>query len=205
MKSLNLFGGVAIVLFLLSGTAAMAQTVSDTDFSAIKARTKADFKADRNACDSLTSNAKDICVAQAKGNESVALAELDNRYKPTPKTLYKLRVAKGEAAYGVAIEKCDDLSGNPKDVCVKEAEAALTTAKADATAELKTGEANATARETMTEANATAQSEKQTARADAETEKRAAELKVALEKCEALASSAKDNCQATAKARFGKL
>ena len=37
-----------------------------------------------------------------------------------------------EATYDVAKEKCDELSGNSKDVCVKEANAALVKAKADA-------------------------------------------------------------------------
>jgi hypothetical protein len=32
----------------------------------------------------------------------------------------------------VAKERCDDKSGNPKDICVEEAKAAQATAKADA-------------------------------------------------------------------------
>ena len=46
----------------------------------------------------------------------------------------------------MAKQKCDDLSGNPKDVCVKEAKAARTTAKADATVQMKTGQTNSDAK-----------------------------------------------------------
>lgn len=45
-------------------------------------------------------------------------------YKPTVKTHYDARIAKAEADYDVARERCDDLAGNKKDVCVKEAKAA---------------------------------------------------------------------------------
>jgi hypothetical protein len=41
-------------------------------------------------------------------------------------------MAKAEADYDVAKEKCDDQSGNAKDVCKKDAKAAFTSAKADA-------------------------------------------------------------------------
>jgi hypothetical protein len=202
---LNLLNGVAMAACLLFGTSTMAQTMSASDFSAGKTRIKTDYKADKKACDALSSNAKDICVAEAKGKEAVALAELDNSYKPTLKTQYKVSVAKGEATYAVAKQKCDDLAGNPKDVCVKEAKAALTTARADATVQMKTSAANTTANEKKADASAKASSETKEVRADAAADKRAAQLKVAEEKCDALASAAKDTCMASAKAKFGKL
>jgi hypothetical protein len=193
-KSLNLLSGVTMAVCLLLGTSAMAQAMSSTDFSASKTRIKAEYSTDKKACDSLASNAKDICVAEAKGKEAVALADLDNSYKPTLKTQYKVSVAKGEAVYGVSKQKCDDLSGNPKDVCMKEAKAALTAAKADATVKMKTSATNTTA-----------SNDNKEVRTDATADKRAADLKVAEEKCNALASTAKDTCMAAAKAKFGKL
>ena len=44
-----------------------------------------------------------------------------------------------EADYKVAMEKCDDKAGNLKDVCIKEAKAAMKSAKADAKANKKVG------------------------------------------------------------------
>ena len=189
-KPLYLLGCTAMAAGLLLGTHAMAQTLSPNDFSTSKIRIKAELKIEKKACASLANNAKDICVAQAKGKESVALAELDNSYKPTLKTQYKVRMAKGEAAYDLDKEKCDDLSGNPKDVCKKEAKAALTAAKADAIVQMKTSELS---------------SESRVIRAEAAADNRAAQLKVAQEKCDALASTAKDACLAAANASFGKL
>jgi hypothetical protein len=192
-KPLHLLHGAAVAACLLMGTSAMAQ-MSPTDFNAGKTRIKNDYSTEKKTCSSQSGNARDICVAEAKGKENVALAELDNSYKPTLKTQYKVRAEQADATYDVAIQKCDDLSGNPKDVCVKEAKAARTTAKADATVQMKTGQTNAAAK-----------TDNKEVRTDAAADKRAAELKVAEEKCDALASTAKDTCMAAAKAKFGKM
>jgi hypothetical protein len=189
---LSCIATAAACLFVLNS--AMAQALSSSDFSAAKSRIQSDYKTDKAACGSRAGNAKDICIAEAKGKEEVAKAELEHNYKPTLKTQYQVNVARGEASYELAKQKCDDMSGNPKDVCIKEAKAALTTAKADAIVQKKTAEAKAKASH-----------ENKETRTDAAADKRAAELKVAEEKCDALASSAKDSCMAAAKAKFGKL
>src|SRR6476659_91222 len=88
--------------------------------------------ADNNQCKSMSGNAKDVCQAEAKGKEKVAKAELEANYKNTDKAHNDARVAKADADYDVAKEKCDDLKGNDKDVCVKQAKATHTKAKADA-------------------------------------------------------------------------
>jgi hypothetical protein len=199
------FGAFAFAASLLFGASVMAQPVSSSEFSTSKSRIKAEYATDKKACASLAGNAKDICVAQAKGKEGVALAELDNSYKPTLKTQNKVLVAKADAIYEVAKQQCDDLAGNPKDVCVKEAKAALTAAKADATVQMKTSAANAAASDKTVAAQTKASSEVKEVRTDAAAEKRAAQYKVEKEKCDAFAAAAKDNCLADAKNRFGKL
>lgn len=192
-KNLSLLSSTAMAACALFGTYAIAQPMSPADFHTSKTRIEAEYKASKKSCKSLADNAKDICMAEVKGKEAVALAELEHRYKPTIETQYKVQLSKAEATYEVAKQKCDDLSGNPKDVCMKEAKAALISAKADATVQMKTAEANAKANNTNQEI-----------RTDAAADKRAAELKIAQEKCDALASTAKDNCLAAAKAKFGK-
>ena len=164
--------------------ASYTQAVKDAD---------AQYKIDKNACSSLSGNAKDICVAEAKGNASVAKAEAEAAYKHTPKARESARIAQAQANYNVAIEKCDDLAGNRKDICVKEAKAELVKGKANA-------KVDRVAADTSHEA-ATKQAE---ARKDASADKRDAEYKVAIEKCDALAGSAKDACVSNAKVQFGK-
>jgi hypothetical protein len=48
----------------------------------------------------------------------------------------KVAVAKAEAEYEVAKERCDDKSGNDKDICQKEAKATEAKAKAAAKASM---------------------------------------------------------------------
>ncbi len=153
----------------------------------------AQLKAAKAACASLAGNAKDVCLADAKGKHSIAKADADAAYKNTAKARESARVAHAQANYDVARERCDDLSGNPKDVCIKEAKAALVKGKADAKVDRVAADTSRDAATTRAEA-----------RKDATADKREADYKVALEKCDALAGAAKDSCVGNARAQFGK-
>ena len=175
-------------------TGAIAATMSKDDYKAAKAQISTKYSADRDGCKSLSGNAKDICVEEAKGSQKIAKAELEAAYDPSVKHRYDVRITKVDSAYAVAKEKCDDLAGNAKDVCRKEAKSAFVAGQADAKLAEKTADANATAREKTTEA-----------RKDAATDKRDAAYAVAKEKCDAFANDAKTNCLKDAKARYGQL
>jgi hypothetical protein len=159
------------------------------------ARTGADaqYKIDKDACASLSGNAKDICVAQAKGKDNVAKADAEAAYENTPKARENARVVLAQANYDVAIEKCDDLAGNRKDVCVKEAKADFVKGKADA-------KVDRVAADTRHDSAA----KQADARTDANADKRDADYKVAIEKCDAFAGPTKDTCVSSAKAQYGK-
>ena len=187
---------------LAISTSAIGGAMSKTEYKAAKQDISAKYKADKTACKAMTGNAKDICIEEAKGREKVAKAELEAKESPSDKHRYDLRMAKANAAYAVAKEKCDDLSGNAKDVCRKEAKAAYVAAKADAKVAEKTSDANATAREKTQDANATAREKTTESRRDAAADKRDAAYAVAKEKCDALAGDAKANCIKEAKARY---
>ena len=195
---------IALAVSLAFSAGAMAAGISKDEYKAGKDKITAEYKSAKAGCASLSGNPNDTCMAEAKGNEKVERAELEASYKPTRKTHYQARVAKAEADYAVAKEKCDDLAGNAKDVCVKEAKAAETAAKADAKAQMKTSDANATANEKSAEARGKAKTQAADARKDATADKLDAQYQVAKEKCDDLAGNAKDDCVKEAKARFGK-
>ena len=171
---------VALAALLCLGTAQAATNFSRDTYQGAKAEIKAGYKTDKAACVSLKDNAKDICVEQAKAGEKVALAQLEANYSGNPKDEAKLHTAQYEARYAVAKEKCDDQSGNAKDVCVQEAKTARDKAKADAKLT-----------KTVTTAMAT----------DVDA-KMKADYKLAREKCDSLTANAKDICIASAKARY---
>ena len=176
-----------------TSTSAPQAPLSKDGFIAAKAKADSQYGIDKKACDSLSANAKDVCIAQAKGKESVAKADAQAAYENTAKARQSARVAHAQADYDVAIQKCDDQAGNLKDVCVKEAKSGLVKGKADA-------KVDRVAADTRQEGAA----KRTEAREEANTEKRDAEFKVAIEKCDALAGPAKDSCVSGAKVQFGK-
>ncbi len=178
-------------LTMSAGALAQGTTKATRDMAVTKASEQ--YKADKAACSALSGNAKDICMVEAKGKEKVAKADAEATFQNTPKGRENARVARADATYAVSKEKCDDVAGNVKDVCVKEAKAALTRAKADAKVDRVATDSKAQAVEKTT-----------AARKDANEDKRDADYKVAVEKCDVLAGASKDACVRDAKVRYGK-
>lgn len=167
---------------MLALPVAQAASLTPAEYQAGKTRINADLKADKKLCDAQTANAKDICIEEAKGKEKVAIAELEYAHTGKPADANKVQVAKAEAAYAIAKERCDDKMGKEKELCQKEAKAAETKALADAKLGKVVGEA----------------------RKDASDDKREADYQVAAQKCEAMSGESKNACVADAKLKFGK-
>ena len=194
---------LALAIAMACSAGAWAESMGQDQYKAAGKSIDAGYKSDKGGCDSLAGNAKDICVEQAKGKRNVDQAELDYNYKPSVKARYTARVARADADYAVAKEKCDDKAGNDKSVCRKEAKAVQVHAVADAKTQMKSTDANTVANEKTADANAAASEKKADARKDASADKRAADYAVAKVKCDGLAGNAKDLCLSDAKARFG--
>lgn len=122
----------AAIALAFSAGAVAADKLSKADYQAAQARIAAEYKFTRAKCDALAANAKDVCILEAKGGEKVAKAELEARNNPNEKTRYELALAKVDADYVVAKEKCDERKGDDRAACVKEAEAVEARARADA-------------------------------------------------------------------------
>ncbi len=193
MRTTNLtMALLATVTLCLAGGVA-AQTMSKEAHEMAVSNAESQYKVDAAACDTMSGNAKDICIEQAKGKAKVAKADADAAAQNTPKAREAARIAQADATYAVAKQKCDDLAGNPKDVCLKEANAIYVRAKADA----KVDRVAADTRKESTEKT-------NEARREADADKADADYKVAIEKCDALAGAAKDACVRDVRARYGK-
>ena len=131
MKRLTITA-IAAAISLAFSAAAMANSMSKTEHKAAKNNIEAEYKAAKALCDPLQANAKDICMAEAKGKANVAMAELAARKHPGSDARYDLHIARAEAEYAVTREKCDDLSGSANAACVRETEAARTSARNEA-------------------------------------------------------------------------
>ncbi len=183
------FTALAAALALSVSGGAFGMTRAE--YKAAKDEVSAKYKSDKAACKSMSGNAKDICVEEAKGREKVGKAELENTYKPSARHAHDVMTTKAKADYEVAKEKCDDKKGNDKDVCRKEAKAGYVAAKSNAKVE-----------KTMADPSAS-KSEKTAVKKDAAEDKRDANYATAKEKCDPMKGEAKDNCIKQAKAKYG--
>ena len=117
MKSKLLLLSFAVSCAFSNAAIAMTKVEYKTQKDAISSS----YKADREKCNALKANAKDICVSETKGVEKIAKAELEATYKPTDRNIKKVDKTKHDTAYDTAKEKCDDSAGDAKSACKKEA------------------------------------------------------------------------------------
>ena len=115
-----------IAAALALGTASFVQAADKADrkvHNADEERIESQFKLAKEKCDSMQGNQKDICVAEAKAKEKVAKAENDAKHAKDPaKEQAKVQRVRADAEYDVAKQRCQEMKGNEKDVCMKEAQ-----------------------------------------------------------------------------------
>ncbi len=125
--------------------ASNAEPPTATEYQAAKDRIETDYAAALSACDRFidqaaresgvngspalselafqdSTNAKGVCVEEANGNRSVALAELRHRRSGSDADRIKLALAKADAAHDVAQQKCDEMTPNANSVCMSDAD-----------------------------------------------------------------------------------
>jgi len=194
--------GLFVIAGLLPAIPSQAENygLPKEQYKAQKEKIEQDYKASEKRCDSLSGNSKAICEKEVKGDEKIAKAQLEAAFKDSPENRYKARMAKVDAAYAVGKEKCDDLAGNMKDVCVKETKAIHESGKADAKIDKAVGKENKKSAENYVDAQKKVDKVQQNAMED----KMDANYKVALERCDSLAGAAKDKCAADAKTKYRK-
>ncbi len=192
----------ALTIVLGMGLAGCDQAVSRSDTSQMNTDTVVSNSGE--PCGTLTGNAKDICDKEADGRKWVEAAELAARNEPSAQHTYELAIAKADAEIGVAKERCDDLSGNPEDVCRQDAERAFEIKKADATLQMKLSDASATGKEATMEAAEQEADAKKDAREEAADVKQDASLAVAKEQCDRFANQERRDCISTAEANYAK-
>ena len=146
MKVVKMTFIAAALSLAYAGPIYAADSMAKDAVKSERQRIEADAKAAREKCKDMKGNAKDLCTAEAKGQEKVAKAELALKQKDTPKNRYDVAAAKADMEYGVAKEKCDDMKGKDKDACQKDAKTARDGAKKQAKSEREAAEPRKEAR-----------------------------------------------------------
>lgn len=131
-------------------------------------------------CSPLSGNAQDVCEAKVNVLYTRMDSMLKAEGKGTFKAYYDAKIDIAKAEHKLAKEKCDDLKGNPKDVCLKDAKVAFVKAEEDAKTAIKVHKA----------------------KTDAAEEKMDAMYAAAKERCDAYSGPEKDSCVDKAKVTF---
>ena len=177
---------MSVALTGVFSNAAFAMTKAE--YKTEKDTIKGAYKVSRDKCGSLKANAKDICMSEAKGAEKVSKAELEEKYEPNARHVEKVSMAKGDAAYHTAKEKCDDSSGNAKNVCRADAKAMHVKAVEEAR---------------VVRVGAMAGGVNNSMRNAANKDENEANFKAAAARCDGMAGGAKDSCMTDAKTKYG--
>ena len=109
-----------------------AEMAMSGDYRAEKKQIDDAYKSDKANCKSMSGNAKDVCMKEAKGKEKIAKADLEAKRKGTPHAQYEAAKTRAEETYDVAKEKCDDQKGAEKSACKKQAKGDYDKALAEA-------------------------------------------------------------------------
>lgn len=86
------------------------------------AKAESAYAVAKERCDDQSSNAKDVCVKEAKSVEVKALADA-KMGKEIGEARKDAAEGKMDAEYDVAIEKCDAMAGDAKGACIAAAKA----------------------------------------------------------------------------------
>jgi hypothetical protein len=103
---------------LAFSASAMGGTLSESQYRAGKDDISTRHRSDQAACEAMAGNAKDVCGKEANGRELVASAELEAAYAPSAEHQHDLSIARANAAYDIASEKCDALAGDAQASCI---------------------------------------------------------------------------------------
>jgi hypothetical protein len=190
--NINKYFFFMLVITGLSG-AVRAETISKEAYETTKSEADVTFETEKRKCQAFSGNAQDICLAEAKGAHSVAHANAEANYKGTEHARLKAAKSKVDADYQIAHERCDNLSGNKKDICQQEAKSEKT--KGYEAAKLASKNAEATTEFMKT---------KKEAKEQAGQAIRDADYEVAIEKCDRFSGKTKEQCVQDAKNKFGK-
>lgn len=178
---------------------AMAQNMSLRAHLAAEQAIDSEYQAARSNCDPLTGNAKAVCTTAALGHEKIAKAALDARDQPGMDADYGVDIARAEADYAVAHQKCNDQPANLKEVCFHESQAAQVRAISDAQTQLNTSNAIERHNTAIINAHMRAKQENEEMRREAAAHKR--EVRDNAKKC-ASSGDRKTHCEDEAKLQY---
>ena len=115
---------MAAALGLLAFDDSRAQNLGKAEYLALRKTIESDFRTAKIGCEPMLGNVRTICMADVRGRESIALAELRAAYERTDEARMEVRILKARAGLALARARCEDAAAHRKAACTADAEAA---------------------------------------------------------------------------------
>ncbi|HUL63076.1 MAG TPA: hypothetical protein VLW55_00540 [Burkholderiaceae bacterium] len=114
---------IAFVLGAASCASALAGApgISLAEYLATKRQLSTELQAAKVACGAETSSRREICMADATGRDWVAKADLEVAYRSNARSRADARLARVDASFWLARERCDELAQQDGLVCMQQA------------------------------------------------------------------------------------
>lgn len=188
MKALRLAAAAA---FACSAIAALAATpYNEEQVKAHKVRIEEQYDQAQARCRRVEGHVRELCNERARGERDIQSAELRLQAQPSADNDEKLRLARAEATYSMALVQCKPLDGQARSVCRDDAKRVFEDARREAKLQ----------KDVMQQVIASDNSVRErTAQADRLAEQ---QLAAARQRCEALPAEGRQPCLEDAKRRF---
>jgi hypothetical protein len=132
----------SLLASVAAGIAAANVCAAGVPYAVELDRIEGDYRTARERCESAAGHSRNVCVAEARAERRIAQSALAARLSGTPKSQYDARVARAEAEFDVAKERCGDRAGHQRELCIHEARSAEARAKDEARLARQEGESN---------------------------------------------------------------
>lgn len=129
---------ISLATSLAFSTVAVAEPMSKTQYEFLVKNIEANYKLAEAGCILLEANAKDVCMAQAKGNRTIASAVLEDNVRSTVKSRYDVHAATADSDFSVASTKCNGGVTSSKEACISAAKSTRLDQMADAIRDIRT-------------------------------------------------------------------
>jgi hypothetical protein len=140
--SVGVSTGRTLLCSVAAGIAAASACAADAPYAVELDRIEADYRVARERCENAAGHSPNVCVAEARAQRRIAQTELAARTSATPKSRYDARVARAEAEFEVAKERCGERPGPQREACINDARAAEARAKDEARLARQEGESS---------------------------------------------------------------
>jgi hypothetical protein len=166
------------------------RALTTDEVKANKVRIEEQYDHAQTRCRRVQGHAREVCNEQARGERDLQQAQLQFQAEPTADNDEKVRVAKAEAAYSLALVQCKPMDGQARSVCRQDAKTVFAEARTEAKLQKEVTEQQLRADVTVRD------------RSDQQEKIALTQFNAARERCEMLPGEGRENCLTDLKKRF---